>query len=157
MDWRDIKLSRHLYLRRWWNRFDKPVSRGIFQCPRPTAKAYKPLIRSSPLLKLARIFFCAIPERRNSQSTAMADKSRPNVDDLLNRLEAREDAFLRQEFLAPALHGGSVRVRIGGAVCHVKIEPPGIVFDILRQSGCLFDIALLPCSPGRILAVICGV
>lgn len=53
----------------------------------------------------------------------MAKKKNPNINDLLNRLEAKEDAFLRQEFLAPAIAGGSVRVRIAGAVCNIQIEP----------------------------------
>ena len=50
-------------------------------------------------------------------------KKKPNVHDLLNQLEAKEDAFLQQAFLAPALRGGSVQVRIAGAVCNMKIEP----------------------------------
>lgn len=41
----------------------------------------------------------------------------------MNQLAAKEDAFLNREFLAPALPGGTVGVRIGGVHCQVKIEP----------------------------------
>ena len=55
----------------------------------------------------------------------MADRKRgkPDVNELLNRFAAEEDEFLKREFLAPALRGGSVRVRIGGVVCKIHIEP----------------------------------
>ncbi|REJ68215.1 MAG: hypothetical protein DWQ31_08790 [Planctomycetota bacterium] len=47
----------------------------------------------------------------------------PNVEDLLNRFAAEEENFLRREFLAPAMRGGSVRVRIGRVACKIQIEP----------------------------------
>lgn len=53
----------------------------------------------------------------------MARNRTRNIDDLLNKLEAQEDAFLKQQFLAPAISGGTVRVRIAGAVCDIQIEP----------------------------------
>lgn len=46
-----------------------------------------------------------------------------NVDELLNRFAAEEEEFLRREFLVPALPGGNVRVRIGGVVCRIRVEP----------------------------------
>jgi hypothetical protein len=46
-----------------------------------------------------------------------------NVNKLLDELAGKEDEFLRQQFLAPALPGGVVAVRIGGVVCRVKFEP----------------------------------
>jgi hypothetical protein len=48
---------------------------------------------------------------------------RPDVSKLLSRFTACEDEFLRQEFLAPALRGGSVRVRIGGVLCTIRVRP----------------------------------
>jgi hypothetical protein len=48
---------------------------------------------------------------------------KPDVNKLLNRLAAAEDEFLRQEFMAPALRGGMVRVRIAGALCRIRIAP----------------------------------
>ena len=49
-------------------------------------------------------------------------KPRP-TDDAFNRLAAAEDRFLRSEFLAPALRGGEVQVRIAGVICRLAIEP----------------------------------
>jgi hypothetical protein len=45
--------------------------------------------------------------------------------DLLDRLAAAEDRFLRSEFLAPAVRGAPVRVRIAGVVCGLRAEPAG--------------------------------
>ena len=45
------------------------------------------------------------------------------VRDVLKRLAAEEQAFLGREFLAPALRGGRVRVRIAGAVCTIRTRP----------------------------------
>jgi hypothetical protein len=50
-------------------------------------------------------------------------RDKPDVGRLLNRLAEQENEFLHREFLAPALPGGSVRVRIGGVVCKIRIEP----------------------------------
>jgi len=50
-------------------------------------------------------------------------REKPDVGQLLNRLAEQENEFLRREFLAPALPGGMVRVRIGGVVCKIRIEP----------------------------------
>jgi hypothetical protein len=46
-----------------------------------------------------------------------------NVHELLDRFAAKEEAFLRKEFLSPSLRGGTVRVRIGGVVCKIGIQP----------------------------------
>ncbi len=46
-----------------------------------------------------------------------------DVSELLGRFAAEEDEFLRREFLAPALPGGKVRVRIAGVACTIQIEP----------------------------------
>lgn len=50
-------------------------------------------------------------------------RGKSNVNKLLDQLAAKEEAFLKQQFLAPALPGGVVAVRIAGVVCRVKIEP----------------------------------
>jgi hypothetical protein len=44
-----------------------------------------------------------------------------NIHDLLNKMEAAEDAFLKAEFLAPVLPNGRVRVRIAGLVCTLRV------------------------------------
>lgn len=44
-----------------------------------------------------------------------------NINDLLNKMEAAEDAFLQTEFLAPVLPHGQVRVRIAGVVCTLRV------------------------------------
>lgn len=45
------------------------------------------------------------------------------TNDALQRLAEAEQQFLKTEFLAPAVHGGQVHVRIAGVVCQLKIEP----------------------------------
>src|SRR5436190_23454631 len=44
------------------------------------------------------------------------------VQELLDRFAAAEERFLRSEFLAPALPGGTVQVRIDGIVCHMHLD-----------------------------------
>ncbi len=46
------------------------------------------------------------------------------VNDALNRLADVEARFLAGEFLAPAIRGGQVQVRIAGVVCQLQIQPP---------------------------------
>jgi hypothetical protein len=50
-------------------------------------------------------------------------RGKPDVDKLLNRFAKQEDDFLNRQFLAPALRGGIVRVRIAGVVCRIRVEP----------------------------------
>lgn len=50
-------------------------------------------------------------------------RGKPDVGELLNRFAAEEQEFLEREFLAPALRGGMVGVRIGGVVCRTRIKP----------------------------------
>jgi hypothetical protein len=52
---------------------------------------------------------------------------RPNVDELMRSLEAKESAFLANDFLAPVVARGEVRVRIGGIVCRLLVEPRDFV------------------------------
>jgi hypothetical protein len=49
-------------------------------------------------------------------------KSRP-ISDALARLAAAEGDFLASEFLAPAVCGGVVQVRIAGVICGLRIQP----------------------------------
>jgi hypothetical protein len=48
---------------------------------------------------------------------------KPDIEAMIDRLAAEERKFLEQEFLAPAVRGGVVRVRIGGVACRLRIEP----------------------------------
>lgn len=50
-------------------------------------------------------------------------RGRPDVQQLLGSLAAKEEAFLARDFLAPVVAGGSVRVRIGGVVCRLAVAP----------------------------------
>lgn len=52
---------------------------------------------------------------------------RPNVDELMRSLEAKEAAFLANDFLAPVVAGGEVRVRIGSVACRLLVEPRSFV------------------------------
>jgi hypothetical protein len=44
-----------------------------------------------------------------------------SVNDLLDRMQSAEEAFLATEFLAPVLPGRRVRVRIAGIVCTLRV------------------------------------
>lgn len=44
-----------------------------------------------------------------------------SIHDLLNKMEAAEEAFLETEFLAPILPGRQVRVRITGVICTLRV------------------------------------
>lgn len=44
-----------------------------------------------------------------------------SVRHLLDKMEAAEEAFLKAEFLAPVTAGGSVRVRIAGVICTLRV------------------------------------
>lgn len=62
-----------------------------------------------------------------------------SIHDLLNKMEAAEDAFLDAEFLAPVLPGRQVQVRIAGVICtmHVtgKAEPGWAVLKPLSMES----------------------
>jgi hypothetical protein len=77
------------------------------------------------LFELARAFFLRRsifgPERAMARSRK--PRGKPDVGKLLNRLAAEEEEFLRREFLAPALRGSAVQVRIGKVVCTIRTAP----------------------------------
>jgi hypothetical protein len=50
--------------------------------------------------------------------------NRPDVHKLLNQFAAEEQEFLGREFLAPALRGGLINVRISGVLCRMRTAPP---------------------------------
>jgi hypothetical protein len=50
-------------------------------------------------------------------------RRRAKILQMLDRLEAHEQRFLQQHFLAPVVRGQGVRVRIGGVVCTMRIDP----------------------------------
>lgn len=47
------------------------------------------------------------------------------IGEVLDRLAAAEEEFLRHSFLAPVRRGGGVRVRLAGVVCRLRVEPAG--------------------------------
>jgi hypothetical protein len=46
-----------------------------------------------------------------------------HLTDALKRLAAAEDRFLASEFLAPAIRGGKVQVRIASVICTLNVRP----------------------------------
>ncbi len=46
-----------------------------------------------------------------------------HLSETLNRLEAAEQRFLAEEFLAPVVQGGEVLVRMEGVVCRLQVRP----------------------------------
>lgn len=70
-----------------------------------------------------------------------------NIHSLLDKMESAEESFLRTEFLAPVLPGGSVQVRIAGLVCTLRVEgqtEPG--WAILKPLS--MDTAQVVARPG---------
>src|SRR5262249_16378745 len=61
-----------------------------------------------------------------------ADEGRGNVsiNDILNRLEAEERAFVTRHVLPPALAGRAVAVRIAGIVCALRSEAAEAANDV---------------------------
>jgi hypothetical protein len=58
------------------------------------------------------------------------------VHDSLDRLAAAEERFLASIFLAPALGGGEVQVRVAGVICRLKIRPADFQgFGIFRPKS----------------------
>jgi hypothetical protein len=45
------------------------------------------------------------------------------IHESLERLAAAEQRFLAGEFLAPALRGGTIQVRLAGVICRLNIQP----------------------------------
>jgi hypothetical protein len=61
--------------------------------------------------------------------------TRRRIHDLLDRLAGAEDRFLRSEFLAPALPGGMVQVRVEGVVCRLRADADFRGWGVFRPTG----------------------
>jgi hypothetical protein len=61
--------------------------------------------------------------------------ARRRVHELLDRLAGTEDRFLRSEFLAPALPGGVVQVRIEGVVCRLRLDADFHGWGVFRPTS----------------------
>src|SRR5688572_4638940 len=60
----------------------------------------------------------------------------PQFEDAFNKLAAAEERFLASEFLAPALGGGEVHVRIAGVINRLRMSPPDFRgFGIFRPTS----------------------
>lgn len=63
--------------------------------------------------------------------------------DLIARFAPQEEAFLEQSFLAPALPGGVIHVRLGGVVCRIRIVPEEFrgwgVFSAVSHSEAILE------------------
>jgi hypothetical protein len=60
----------------------------------------------------------------------------PQFEDAFNRLAEAEQRFLASEFLAPALGGGEVHVRIAGVINRLRMSPPDFRgFGIFRPAS----------------------
>src|SRR3954471_2919890 len=46
-----------------------------------------------------------------------------NIRNVISRLAGAEQAFLQARFLAPVIRAADVRVRIGGAICRMRVSP----------------------------------
>src|SRR5262245_45475370 len=57
------------------------------------------------------------------------------VHDLLDRLAGAEDRFRHGEFLAPALPGGVVQVRVEGVVCRFRLDVDFRGWGVFRPTG----------------------
>ena len=56
-------------------------------------------------------------------AAAKKRRRKPDVESLLDRFAREEQRFLDRQFLAPATGGPSVRVRIAGMTCTLRVEP----------------------------------
>jgi hypothetical protein len=57
------------------------------------------------------------------------------MDELLDRFAAAEERFLRSEFLAPALPGGLVQVRLEGVICRLRMAGDFRGWGVFRPTG----------------------
>jgi hypothetical protein len=61
--------------------------------------------------------------------------ARRRVYELLDRLAGAEDRFLQSEFLAPALPGGVVQVRLEGVVCRLRLDADFRGWGVFRPTS----------------------
>ncbi|CAK9037477.1 Probable molybdopterin-synthase adenylyltransferase (MoaD protein adenylase) (Molybdopterin-converting factor subunit 1 adenylase) (Sulfur carrier protein MoaD adenylyltransferase) [Durusdinium trenchii] len=73
----------------------------------------------------------------------MTRRTRHQASAALRRLAEAENAFLEQEFLAPVVQGGEVRIRVAGAICKLSVEPADFVgwgvFQPISHTEALLD------------------
>jgi hypothetical protein len=68
------------------------------------------------------------------------------IRDLLNRLAAAEEGFRQSDFLAPALPGGCIHVRIAGVICRLKVEDGFTGWGIFRPTSTVTARLLRPAT-----------
>src|SRR5947209_17988107 len=61
--------------------------------------------------------------------------ARRRVHELLERFAAAEERFQRSEFLAPALPGGVVQVRLEGVICRLRLDGDVGGWGVFRPTG----------------------
>src|SRR5438270_13946382 len=61
--------------------------------------------------------------------------ARRRVHELLERFAAAEERFARSEFLAPALPGGVVQVRLEGVLCRLRPDGNFRGWGVFRPTG----------------------
>jgi hypothetical protein len=61
--------------------------------------------------------------------------ARRRVDELLDRFAAAEERFRHSEFLAPALPGGIVHVRLEGVICRLRLDGDFRGWGVFRPTG----------------------
>jgi hypothetical protein len=61
--------------------------------------------------------------------------ARRRVNELLERFAAAEERFQRNEFLAPALPGGLVQVRLEGVLCRLRLDSDFRGWGVFRPTG----------------------
>ncbi len=72
--------------------------------------------------------------------------ARHRIDALFDRLAAVEERFLQSDFLAPALRGGRVAVRIAGVVCRLKVAGDFEGWGVFRPTSATTAQLLRPAT-----------
>jgi hypothetical protein len=68
------------------------------------------------------------------------------VRDLLKQLAAAEERFFASDFLAPAVRGGTVHVRIAGIICRFRVDAAFEGWGVFRPRGPAEAYLLRPAS-----------
>ena len=90
------------------------------------------------------------PTPHHETSVALSQRMR----ETLERLAKAEDQAFAGEFLAPAIPGGVVQIRIAGVVCRLKIEPDDFEgWGVFRTKSPTTAELVRPAQPCRAAAV----